>query len=371
MGTSPRTMSVYVELGHHLDASAWTLAHAAGEVPNRLPFGLEVLEEEGLRLRFRPQWGGHRPERWAGRLNRTMAGLEWVETALLSQRAARRASDVVLGWDEWTGVPAAWRSRLPSEPPVVCGIMNLTDWPALQARERRVLGAGMAASRALFQHSGAQADLLVADWGVPHEKITLIPFGVDAEFFRPQPVPVDRDLIVSVGDDAHRDYPGLFRAVDLVRARRPSTHLFAATTTRDVADAGPHVDICRRKLGPRRPRVYSSAAVVAVACHPQTHGSGLSVIVEAMACGRPWVATGSVGFAEHLDDGAGGLLVPPHDPEAFAAALTYLLEHPDEADDLGRRGRDLVERRLNTTAQNRVLADLVRSCAAESAGSTG
>jgi glycosyltransferase involved in cell wall biosynthesis len=94
------------------------------------------------------------------------------------------------------------------------------------------------------------------------------------------------------------------------------------------------------------------------------HGSGLSVVVEAMACGRPWVATDSVGFHDHFSDGDGGILVPPGDRKAFASAVARLLRHPNEASDLGKRGRAIVESRLNTDVQGASVAELLRSVAA-------
>ena len=355
-----------MELGHDLDVAGWPARNAAGEVPNVLPFGLDSLQREGHSLAFRPQLTNRRLHRLAQRANRLAAGLEWVETATLSHRQLRRTADVVLGWDEWTGIPAALRVSVPRrsrlEPPVVSGIMNLTDWPHLRPHERRLLHAGMVRCAGLFQHSRAQADILVRDWGIPVGLITVVPFGVDPDFFAPTGDPVEEGLVVSVGDDSHRDYPGLFAAFRLALARAPGARLFAATTQQHLTPPDdPTIEVFRDKLGSARPRRYSSAQVVAVKCHPQVHGSGLSVIVEAMACGRPWVATDSLGLHDHLSDGDGGILVPPGDTEAFADALVTLLNSPTEASRLGRIGRGLVERRLNTNHQNAAIAALLSS----------
>jgi GalNAc-alpha-(1->4)-GalNAc-alpha-(1->3)-diNAcBac-PP-undecaprenol alpha-1,4-N-acetyl-D-galactosaminyltransferase len=50
-----------------------------------------------------------------------------------------------------------------------------------------------------------------------------------------------------------------------------------------------------------------------------------NVIVEAMACGVPVVATSSPGTREILMSGANGVLVDDHEPAAFAAALAAVL----------------------------------------------
>ena len=67
---------------------------------------------------------------------------------------------------------------------------------------------------------------------------------------------------------------------------------------------------------------------------------GLSnTILESMAAGAPVVATRVGGSAEALEDGVDGLLVPPRDPAALSRAITWVLEHPEAARELGRRAR--------------------------------
>jgi glycosyltransferase involved in cell wall biosynthesis len=62
-------------------------------------------------------------------------------------------------------------------------------------------------------------------------------------------------------------------------------------------------------------------------------------ILEAMAAGKPVVATGISGIAEAVVDGKTGLLVSPDDPRALAQALLALLEDQDRARELGKAGR--------------------------------
>ena len=64
------------------------------------------------------------------------------------------------------------------------------------------------------------------------------------------------------------------------------------------------------------------------------------VNLEAMACGTAVVASAVGGIPEVVSDGETGLLVPPDDPGALAAALNALLGDPARADALGRAGRE-------------------------------
>lgn len=87
-------------------------------------------------------------------------------------------------------------------------------------------------------------------------------------------------------------------------------------------------------------RLYSIMDVVAV---PSIfEGFGL-VAAEAMAAGLPVVGSAVDGLAEVIADHETGRLVPPQDAGALAAALIALLESPETAADMGRKGRQRVE----------------------------
>jgi glycosyltransferase involved in cell wall biosynthesis len=65
-----------------------------------------------------------------------------------------------------------------------------------------------------------------------------------------------------------------------------------------------------------------------------------------MALSRPVVASNVGGIPEMITDGETGLLVPPHDAKALAAAISKLLQDHPYADTIGRAGHDLVHDRF-------------------------
>ena len=71
------------------------------------------------------------------------------------------------------------------------------------------------------------------------------------------------------------------------------------------------------------------------------------VVVEGMLAGKPVVATGAGGVLEIVDDGVTGLLTPPGDAAALAAALRRLLVEPELARRLGERGGEEANRRFS------------------------
>jgi glycosyltransferase involved in cell wall biosynthesis len=62
-----------------------------------------------------------------------------------------------------------------------------------------------------------------------------------------------------------------------------------------------------------------------------------TVVLEAMAVGRPVVASASGGIVDLVDDGATGLLVAPGDPIALSTALSAVIKDRDAAETMGRK----------------------------------
>jgi phosphatidyl-myo-inositol alpha-mannosyltransferase len=74
------------------------------------------------------------------------------------------------------------------------------------------------------------------------------------------------------------------------------------------------------------PSYYASADLF---CAPSLGGESFGIVLaEAMAVGLPVVCSDIGGYRDLVRDGTDGLLVPPRDPEALAAAIAGLLDHP-------------------------------------------
>lgn len=82
---------------------------------------------------------------------------------------------------------------------------------------------------------------------------------------------------------------------------------------------------------------------------------------EYMSAGLPVIASDFPLWRSIVDDSSCGLLVDPMDPEAIAAAMRRILEHPREAEAMGLRGRKAVETRYNWDNERKILLDLYAS----------
>lgn len=191
--------------------------------------------------------------------------------------------------------------------------------------------------------------------GVPRRRTIVVPCGVDTEEFSPHgPVAqrTDRPRLVSIGGLARRK--GVDEAVEALR-RVPDAELVIAGGTDAGPDHDPDAQRLRRcaeangvadrvrLLGPvphpEVPALLRSAD--AVTCVPWYEPFGM-VPLEAMACGRPVVGTAVGGLTDTVVDGVTGILVPPRDPRAVAAALREVLGSRTRAMALGIAGRDRV-----------------------------
>ncbi len=101
---------------------------------------------------------------------------------------------------------------------------------------------------------------------------------------------------------------------------------------------------------------FLQALDVAV-CSSNWEGSPLSVM-EYMEAELPVVATRVGGIPDMISSGLEGVLVPPGNPEAIAAAVADLLRHPDEAAEMGRRGQRRRREEFDLDVTARRIGDL-------------
>lgn len=318
-----------VQILNGLDANVWnrTMYLFAREGPYLGDVDAGVTVASGTRTSRCGRWLDLRRFLRASRPEIVVAFLSYF-TVLTAARAAGVGTRVV--FNQQTPLSAflndadyGWRGR------------------GAQALFTTVARGAYAAADLVIATSTGVADDLRQCLGVDPAKLRVIPNPVDLDAVRaaakepldPAHVAAWRaPVVVAAGRLAEaKNYPLLIEALALVRARVPATlfvlgqgdqasALQALARARGVEDA---IVWCGFQSNPWK--YMARADVFALTSRYEGFGN---VLVEAMACGVPVVATASPGTRDIVDDGVNGRLVGPHTPEAVAEGLLAVLTDP-------------------------------------------
>ena len=207
---------------------------------------------------------------------------------------------------------------------------------------------------AILAISGGVREALIGS-GVPASRIQVVPSGIDLGPFQ---TPFDRPglrrrlgiadgelVILNVAALApHKSQTDLLRAAASARGRRPDLRFW-------IAGDGPlraELEAEHRALGlgdgvrflgfrDDAADLFRAADLFVMSSYLE--GLGTSIL-DAMAAGLAVVATRVGGIPEIVEHQASGILVPPRDPEALAAAILDLAGDPARRAALGARGRE-------------------------------
>jgi L-malate glycosyltransferase len=221
------------------------------------------------------------------------------------------------------------------------------------AFDRIVERANLAQERAaaaliLTTQAGASALREPERSGAP---MFVVPFGVDTQRYVPAPEGSLSDglsVLFLANLYVRKGIYTLLEAFEAVAAAIPQCRL-------DIAGDGPEADGVRARIAamPSRSQIRMLGAVsrdrvaevmrsCTVFCVP-SHGEpfGLTAL-EAMACGKPVVATDAGGLAYLVDAPRGGRKVPVGDADALAKVLIEIVGEPGLAESMGRHNRRFV-----------------------------
>jgi glycosyltransferase involved in cell wall biosynthesis len=179
--------------------------------------------------------------------------------------------------------------------------------------------------------------------GILAEKIRRIAYHADDQFFRPDPRPVEPDLICAAGQ-LLRDYDCL---VDAVRDAPVRVQIAAGSPWID-APLNPTRELPKNVTWGRLNRydlreLYARSAFAVVPIRQNHYQTGIATILEMMSMGKCVIASKTHGQTDTIRDGETGVYVPPGDPRALRAAIERLLAHPEEAQRMGQAARRYVE----------------------------
>ncbi|CAN5310168.1 glycosyltransferase [soil metagenome] len=315
--TAPRRLTLFLDAG--LDPRAYERRWHDGLVPDRLPYGTEHVPD-GWSFEFACRPVPQRLQRLA-RLARRVAGFDLVR-ALVNVRELRQAEAVYCHTEvEYLAVAAALLFR--RRRPLVVGqtIWLFHQFDAMNPLRRTVIRRLL--SRVDLLVSNARPNFSLGQRISPRGRHRYVPFGVSRIFGSRARQPGQPDIL-SVGNDVARDWP-LFRQT---MAAYPDREIRAASkvpmqvgerqVSRVTADVGELLDL------------YSTARVLVVAVKDNSHASGITTLLEAVAAGTPAVATRAGGLDDYFDDSE-VLFVAPGSTDELEAAIEQCLVDPAAA----------------------------------------
>jgi len=226
-------------------------------------------------------------------------------------------------------------------------------------------------SRGLSAATSWLRDAVAADWRLDGRRIRVIPNGVRVEWVRELGSRQEREIegtyLVYFGRlERRKGVHRLIEALDLLLARRRGLRAVVAgrdwglggELARSAAAVGGRLEIFDTLPPPRLFGIVRHATLVVL---PSLFENAPNAALEAMALGRPVVATRGTGFDDLITHGESGFLVEPDDGAALTAGVEAALDSPD-LEAIGARGLAHV-RRFEALAVARSQAEFYREIA--------
>lgn len=222
--------------------------------------------------------------------------------------------------------------------------------------------------RRIITASPSVRDELTRRLRFPADLVTHIPAGVEVESKLDCPTPLDPGHVPVIGTasplEAQKGVPYFLGAARRALDTRQELEFL-------VAGGGPEEANLRRiarELGitekvtfvPYARNFGDSLAAMDIFCLPSLQQGLGTIMLEAMALGRPVIATEVGGVSSIIRDGETGLSVPARDSAALAGRILELLDNPTRARAIGTAARTLVADQFNVRRMVEQTADIYR-----------
>ncbi|MEM5387315.1 glycosyltransferase family 4 protein [Paraburkholderia phymatum] len=297
-------------------------------------YGYHHAESAEFQLTYSQDAKESKPVRLVRRALKAMLGFDLIHTLRNSDAMLR--SDVI-----WTHTEHEWlsvalmllmhggRMKRERQPLLVAQSVWLLDkWPDYGLLRRRFYRKLIDRADLLTTHARDNAELCGQYFG---RDATQVFYGLNVRDFpvqSPEQWQPHMPLrIAAIGNDRDRDWETLIRAlgndprftVRLATRRRIPRSLRALNV-----NVAPAAGLAKQR------ELYDWADVIVVPLRPNSHASGITVMLEAAAVGKPMVVTNVGGLQDYFSARAAAY-VPPFEADALRDALISLAASPDEA----------------------------------------
>lgn len=266
----------------------------------------------------------------------------------------------VFAWSERAGIPfAAYHRFIPLSQRFVT---MFQCWSPRQELVIKALDLFRGMDTIVVHCKSMQENLIRL--GAPEERVKLIHYSIDQNFFAPQTdTKQSRDIIMSVGESRSRDYASLFEAVKDLPVKLEVAgfgHWYAREKRSPIKASIPENVSMLRHLSQRELRdQYACSQFVVIPVHDLVYSAGATACMEAGSMARAVIAFHSKGISDYIIDGETGILVEPGNIQAMREAIQFLLANPEEAERLGANARQRILEELNLETYVKNIADVL------------
>ncbi len=327
-------VKVFVHLEHGSDVRSWRAQYQRGMTPDATPYGYHHAEDMGFSVDFSKD---SKEGRVANVLRRGIAKI--------------LGFDLLHAWRNYAGMMtsnAIW-THTEREHLAICCLLKArqrAQRPCLIAQSVWLFDSWATLSawkRALYRWLMREADILttlsehnlrVLQSAMPDARLQTLLFGISLDSF-PIVTPADSEArateklkVAALGNDRHRDWDTLVRAVkgDTRAGLKIATRRDLSCIARDAKNItfGPakgQKQVCE---------LYAWSDVVVVPLKHNLHASGVTVVLEAVALGKPVIASDTGGLRSYFGDDEIAY-VPPGNPNALRSAIAEVRESYEDS----------------------------------------
>jgi glycosyltransferase involved in cell wall biosynthesis len=297
-------------------------------------YGYHHAESDEFKLTYSQDAREGKPVRLVRRALKALLGFDFIHT--WRNRAEMLRSDVI-----WTHTEQEWLSAAlmlllsgrkagPSASPLLLAqsVWLLDKWPSYGIFRSWLYRKLMSRADQLTTLASENAELCQRYYRRAARPLL---YGLNTRDFPvnapPQWTPHTPLRIAAIGNDRDRDWETLIKAFG-----NDSRYTVKLATRRRIPASlrAPNVEIALFSGIRKQHELYDWADVIVVPLRPNSHASGITVMLEAAAVGKPMVVT-NVGALQDYFPADEAAYIPPFDPQALRAAVDQLAATPAEA----------------------------------------
>jgi glycosyltransferase involved in cell wall biosynthesis len=302
--TTRREINAFVLLGHGFGASNWAARYAKRMIPGineALPYGYYLAADDIWRVRYSEDAAETDGVKLVRRALRNALGFDLIH--VIRNRRQLYEADVVWTFTEFEHLAALalLRSRASGRRPLVLAncVWLFDRWAQLSRARRTMVGELLGGADIVTCLCETQMETAKAMLPQIRGRTTLFGIRFSEIASRKTRAVCGPIRILAIGNDMHRDWRTLVRAVRDCE----NVELKIASHSKAAPEPSPNISVTRATSEREVLDLYDWADLVAIILKPNLHASGITAALEAVVRSVPVIATDTPGLRDYFNDG--------------------------------------------------------------------